>query len=110
MASEPVEDDLEAHDSVGRRPGARELVSFGREADELDLPPYKSQHREEVLALLDVSAKIVLGMEDQERRLDVRRVRRRRQVEMRVDVLERKCADEALEPPVEIARAERRDE
>src|SRR4051794_3830649 len=63
-----------------------------------------------MLSLLDRAAQVALRMEDQDRRLDLRPVRRRRLLDERLDVLPECAAELPVEYPEEVARAEHRDE
>src|SRR6266511_382453 len=110
VAAEPLENELEAHDPVRRGARAAQLVPVGGEAHELDLAPEEAQGGEQVLGLLNMAAEVVLGVKDQKRRPHARRVGRRRDAQVSLDVLEEERAEVALEHPVEIARAESGDE
>src|SRR5436190_20431790 len=74
MAVEPVEDDLEPLHAVCGRPGAGQLVALGREPNHLDVVLAQPERDEQVFALLDRAAEVVLGVDDQERRRDLLRV------------------------------------
>src|SRR5262249_61303882 len=104
MPVEPLEQDLEALDPVSRRARARELVRLDREADELDLLPGTAKRDEQMFRLLDRAAEVVLRMHDQERRLDVLRIGRRRTLDPRVEVVVEKCSERPAERPEDVAR------
>src|ERR671935_1111104 len=73
--------------------------------DELGLLPCEPERDEEVLRLLDRAAQVVLGVHDQERRLDVTRVERRGVLCPRVEVVIEGRAEFAGEVPEEVTRA-----
>src|SRR5664280_3874824 len=85
---EPLDHDLEPLHTVHGAAGPRELVRLGRKTDHLDRAPQQAQRDEQVLALLDGTAQVLLRVQDEEGRVDVLRVGRRRDLEVRVDVLE----------------------
>src|SRR4029453_10464771 len=88
VAGEPVEDCLESHQSVCRRARAGQLMRLGWEADELDLALQKSQDREQILGVPDWTAKVVFGVQDQERSCDLFGIRCRRDLEVHLRSLE----------------------
>src|SRR5207302_203979 len=77
---EPVEDEAEAVAAMAGLAGAAHLVVLVGEAHEQHLAPQLLQHDEQLLRLLDRAAQVVLGVEDEERCADVRRVGERRVV------------------------------
>src|SRR5262249_31687529 len=78
IAPEPLEDVPKALEPVARLARARHLVVLAREADEADLAAELLERDEELLAVFDRAAQILLGANDQQRRHDVLRVRERR--------------------------------
>ena len=81
-------------------------MALAGEAQHLDLLAEQAEQCEEVLALLDVAAEVALGVDDEERRLDLPRVGRRRHLQPLVDVLPHRPAELPLEDPEHVARAE----
>src|SRR5215208_5213889 len=110
VAVEPLEQNLEPLHAMRRVPRPRQLVALTGEADELDVAPQEAECREQLLGLLDVAAQVVLRVEDQERRLDLLRIRPRRPLEVRVDVVVHELAEIGLEEPPDVARAVEGDE
>src|SRR5216110_3766604 len=68
---EPVGDPARVLDAVFRLPAARQIVVVLGETDEDGFLAEHLQRGEELLGLLDRTAQIALGMEDEERRLHV---------------------------------------
>jgi hypothetical protein len=68
VAVEPVQHQCEALRAVRRAPRSSELVALppGNRTNST-LAPQRAQHREELLALIDRAAQIVLGVQDQRR-------------------------------------------
>src|SRR5215813_325532 len=77
-AGEPVEDDAEALEPMAWLARARQLVVLVGEAHEHRLFTLLLEGDEQLLALLDGTAEIVLGVDDEERRVDVLGVGERR--------------------------------
>ena len=71
-----------------RAAGTGQLVRLLGEAHHLDRPLEQAEGDEEVLGLLDGAAQVVLRVQDEERRVDVLRVGRRRRDEVPLHVLE----------------------
>src|SRR5664279_713184 len=106
VTPEPLQNCLEALHAVDRRPCARELVTLGRETQQLDFLAHQAERVEEVLALLDAAAEVLLRVQHEHGRLDVLRVRRRRALEIRVDVPPQRSTELTLEDPEDVARPE----
>src|SRR5438876_3937125 len=111
MRVEPVRDAARVVDPVLRLAAAGELVRVVLVAHEDGFLAEHLQRDEELLGLLDRTAVILLGVEDEERRLHVREVGERR---MRAELLRvaprRRITHLVLpEVPADIARPERAD-
>lgn len=64
MSPEPLEHDLEPLHTGRRASRARQFMRPPGEPDELDLPTEVPQHREQLLALADRTAQVLLGVQD----------------------------------------------
>src|SRR5215468_4681122 len=110
IAPEPLEDVPKALEPVARLARARHLVVLAREADEADRAAELLERDEELLALFDRAAQILLGVNDQQRRHDVLRVRERRALDVARHVLPRHGAAQLrhVEAMADVAGAEHR--
>src|SRR5437870_12492958 len=88
-----------------RAPGPRQLVTLPGEPHELDLAIERAEHREQLLTLVDRTAEVVLGVQDQQGRGDLCGVCERRDRAVHLGRLPRVGADVALEEPADVARA-----
>src|SRR5947209_6594742 len=89
-------------------PGARELVRLPLEADELRLAPQILQRGEELLALADRTAQVLIAVQDQEWRANVLDIGQRRKVARAFGIAPGHEAKLILERPADIARPEER--
>ena len=85
---EPIALPVQALHQVLRLAGARQVVILAREDHDFGGHAVMLQRAEPLLALLDRHAKIVVGVQDQRRRLDILRVLQRRGVPVLVEVVE----------------------
>src|SRR5215207_4910816 len=84
---------------------AREVVVLAREDDELGGGAEVLERAEPLLALLQRDAEVVLGMENQNRRLDVRGVLQGRALPVEVELLDEVAAEVVLVSVCTVARA-----
>src|SRR5215831_7080009 len=64
VASEPFEDCLEPLHAMTWRAAPAQLVALRGEPEHLHLPAHQAQQREQMLALLDGTAQVLLGVDD----------------------------------------------
>src|SRR5262249_4134814 len=70
VACPPLEDRIEACDPVARQPGARQLVAFRREQQELCPDPTQRQCHVQPLGLFQRATPVLLRVDDQHRDVD----------------------------------------
>ena len=102
---EPVDLPVDALDEVLRLAGAREVVVLAREEHDLARHAEVLQRAEPLLALLDRHAEVVVGVQDQRRRLDVLHVLQRRRVPVEIVLLEDVAAEVVRVAVGAVARA-----
>src|ERR1700739_3325023 len=88
-----------------RLSGPRKVVIFAGEDHEFRIHAIMPQRAEPLLALLDRNAVVVVGMQNQRRRLDVLGVFERRRVPILIEIVKQETVEVVLMPISAVARS-----